>query len=152
MLSSARDPLAFCNRTLPWSLVSPTLGNSDLSWAGHAPVSWSSQSEQSSEAAEHLLGMDWLDVDGRLIAGWPTGVKPGILAGDVERGLGSTRILGYQGNYKLPAPRPSCVLNGRLEWSIQRKTGQREREGALMQSFEYLGPVRPTVNLTTLGI
>ena len=79
-------------------------------------MSWSSQSEQSSEEAEHLLGMDWLDVDGHSIADWPMGVKPGILAGDVERRRSlPTRVLGYQANYKFPAPSPCGVLNGRLE-------------------------------------
>lgn len=70
-------------------------------------MSWSSQSEQSPEEAEHLLGMDWLDVDGHSIADWPMGVKLGSLAGDVERKRSlPTRVLGYQGIYKFPAPRP----------------------------------------------
>lgn len=70
-------------------------------------MSWSSQSEQRSEEAEHLLGMDWLDVNGHLLADWPMGVKPGILAGDVERRrFLPTRVLAIKViiSFQLPDP------------------------------------------------
>ena len=69
-------------------------------------MSWSSQSEQSSEEAEHLLGMDWLDVDGHSIADWPMGVKLRSLVmwkGSVLFLLGFLAIKAFT-SFQLPDP------------------------------------------------